>query len=228
MLSARLRDILNERNLTINEFAAKCDIPLETIRNIYYGKTPDPKLSTALKMAEALNLSVNCLMGKCPHTSAERAIIHNYRKCGKHGKALIELSARYQAAAATMEHFNEEKHTIRCIILPGEIGNGVIYESCENEEIETTVKEAFISIKITSNNLAPVYCKNDILLLENRFPKNGEKAAFLKEDRAYIRKFIEKDDKYILQCLHNQGQNIELRRMDEVDYIGTIIGVIRE
>ena len=42
-----------------------------------------------------------------------------------------------------------------------------------------------------NNDFAPLYCKDDVLLLENRFPSNGEIASFLISDRIYIRKYIE-------------------------------------
>ena len=37
-------------------------MPIETIRNIYYGKTTAPKVSTLFKIANALNVSIECLI----------------------------------------------------------------------------------------------------------------------------------------------------------------------
>ena len=228
MLGERLRTLLNERNLTVNEFAEMCGLPVETIRNIYYGKSTDPKLSTAFKIADALNLNVNCLMGKCPHTSAERALIHNYRRCGKHGKSVIELSARYEASAIKNEREGIDRHKIPCIMPRGEIRKGIVYDLCETVEIETTIKDAFIAIQMTNNDLAPMYCKNDIIMFEDRIPENGEMSAFFKGDRVYIRKFIEEAGQYRLKCIHKQGEDIILKRLSEIDYIGTVIDVVRE
>ena len=228
MLGERLRKELNTRDLSIQEFAEMCGLPVETIRNIYYGKSIDPKLSTALKIADALQLSVNCMVGKCHHTPSERAIIQNYRSCGKHGKSIIELIARYEASAVKHERDSAIKHKIPCIIPQGDIRKGIIYDLCETVDIETSVNEAYIGIQMNNNDLAPAFCKGDILLFENRFPHHGEMASFYKEDRAYIRKFFEEDGKYRLRCLHKQGEDIVLKRMDEIEYIGTIVGVIRE
>jgi len=41
-------------------------------------------------------------------------------------------------------------------------------------------------------------------------------------------KFMEENDYYRLKCLHNQGADIVLRRMDEVQYVGTCCGVVRQ
>ena len=228
MLGERLRSLLSSRNISVSEFAVMCDLPVETVKNVYYGKTDDPKVSTVLKMANALNLSVNCLLGKCSHTAEERQILVNYRNCGKHGRAIIEFIARYEAGAIKVEREGKEKRKIPCLVPHGDIRKGIAYDLCETIELETGNKDAYIAIQLTNNDLAPAFCKNDIILFENRFPANGEKAAFYGAGRVYIRKYIEEEKQYRLKALHREGEDIVLKRMDEVDYIGTCIGTIRE
>lgn len=227
MLSERLRKLLSERKISITEFAEMCDLPLETVRNVYYGKTNDPKLSTAVKMASALQLSVNCLLGQCSNTPQERNLLLHYRNCGAHGKSIIELIAKYEAGAVKHEREMKDKHLIPCIVPHGEIRHGIIYDQCETIEIETTIKDAYIGIKMINNDLVPVYCKDDIILFEDRFPHNGEYAGFFKDGRAYIRKYIEENGQYRLKCLHRSGEDMILKRMDELEYIGTCIAAIR-
>lgn len=225
MLGARLRKILGSRGISINEYAEICELPLETVRNIYYGKTTDPKVSTVLKMANALNMSVNCLMGEYENNPEEK-ILNYYRTCGNHGKSLILLTAKYEATAAKAERNSSEKHKIPCLLPNGELNKGIAYDNCEIVDIETTIKDAFVSVKITSNDFAPVFCKGDILLLANRFPENGEYAFFYIGDRAFLRKFIEENGQYKLQCIHNIGKEFIMKRV-ELEYIGTYCGVVR-
>lgn len=227
MLGERLRTILNEREITVAQFAEMCDLPLDTVKTIYYGKTTDIKLSTAAKMAEALSLSINCLMGKCQHTAEERALLQHYRSCGKHGKNVILIIARYEATAVKAERDAKGKHKIPCVVPHGDIRKGIVLEACETTEIETAVEAADIAIQFTNNDLAPLYCKDDIILLENRFPANGEMAVFYDTDKGYVRKYIEENGQYRLKCLHGQGGDIILKRMSEVDYMGTVIDVLR-
>jgi len=227
MLSERLRSVLGERRISIAEFSEMCNLPVETVKNVYYGKTTDPKISTVMQMSEALKISVNCLMGKCPHTKEERAIIQNYRACGHHGKSLIELVARYEANAAKSEREAKDRHMVPCLIPHGDIRSGIVYDNCEVIEIETASKEAYVGIRMINNDLVPAYCKDDVILIEDRFPRSGEYAAFFKDNRAYIRKYIEEDGKYRLKCLHKMGEDIILKRMDQIEYIGTCIDVIR-
>ena len=70
------------------------------------------------------------------------------------------------------------------------------------------------------------FCKDDIVLLANRFPLNGEYAFFYIGDRAHLRKFVEEDGLYKLQCIHNIGEEFVMKRM-ELEYIGTYCGVVR-
>lgn len=227
MLGERLRGLLNGKGITVGEFAEMCDLPVETVKNIYYGKTTDPKVSTVMQMAKALNISVNCLMGQCSHSKEERALLQHFRSCGHHGQSLIMLTAKYEALTAKAERETIGKHKIPCLVPHGDIRGGIVYDACEVIEVETTIPDAYVSIKMPNNDLAPIYCKGDVILLANYFPANNQYAVFYKNEKAYIRKYMEEDDQYRLKCLHNMGTDMVFRRMDQIDYIGTCCGVIR-
>jgi len=224
----RLRQLLTERGISISEFSEMCGLPLETVRNIYYGKTTDPKISTVMQMAEALNLTVNCFMGKCAHTIEERALLRNFRMCGHHGKSLVSLTAKYEAMVAKECRESVTKHKIPCLIPEGNVYNGIDYTGCETVEVEVAERNAFVGIRLSTNDFIPIYCKGDTLLIENRFPKSGEIGVFYKNQKIFIRKYMEEDKQYRLKCLHNMGEDIVVKRMDDIEYIGTCCGVIRE
>lgn len=223
-----MRELLNSRGISISEFSEMCDLPLETVKNIFYGKTTDPKISTILQMSNALQMSVNEFLGCYSNSKEERAVIQYYRTCGRHGRSIIELVAKYEAVTAKSERESLRKHKIPCLVPHGNINEGIIYDRCETVEIETCVEDAFTAIKITTNDLVPVYCKDDIILLANCFPSNGECGVFYKDTKAYIRKYIEEDGQYRLKSLHKTGQDIVIKRLDQIEYIGTCVGVLRD
>lgn len=226
MIDTRLKDLAYTRGLSLQQVAELADLPLETVRNIWYGKTPDPKVSTVLKLAKVFGMSVNCFMGDCANTPQER-VLQYYQACGHHGRSLIELVAKYEAVTAKAEREALDKHKIPCLLPQGDMSEGIVYDTCLTEDIETTVPEAYVAIRVSSNYLVPVYCKGDIILIENRFPDAGECAAFFKDGRAYIRQYIEENGQYRLRCLHSQGKDMIFNRMDEIEYIGTCIGAVR-
>lgn len=227
MLEKRLKTLLNGKQLSIDEFAEMCDLPVETVKNVYYGRTADPKISTVMKMAKALNISVNCLMGQCPHTTEEKILLQSYRSCGKHGRSLITLTAKYEALSAKEERESLVKHKIPCMIPNSEMYKGIDYSECQLVEIETNKPEAYVSIQMPSNELVPLYCKNDIILIENRFPKHKEYAVFYIDSKIFIRRYLEEEKQYRLQCLHNHGTDMIYKRMDQIEYVGTCCGVIK-
>ncbi len=227
MIAERLRQLLNARDISLAEFAELCDLPLETVKNVYYGKITDPRSSTVLKMSQALQISVNCLLGVCQHTTDEKILLTNFRASGKRGKNIILSVAEFEAVSTKAQRDSRENHSITCILPTSSAENGIIYDTCEKIQIETSVEDAYIGVQMASNEFIPRYCKGDILLFAKRFPMSGEVGGFYMNGRLYIRKYIEEEKSYRLKCLHPQGEDIVLKRLDTVSYLGTCIEVIR-
>lgn len=228
ILQKRMRELMLERGWDLDDVKDRSPLSDNTIENIYYAKSTDPRASTVIALSELFDVTVNCLLGKCPHTTQEKILLRQYRSCGSHGKSVIELIAKYEATAAKAEREAFGKHSIPCVIPQGNIRGGIVYDECETVEIMTSVQDAYVGIKMPTNELAPIYCKGDTLLLENRFPSHGEYAVFFKEKRVYIRQYLEEGKQYRLRSIHDENRDMILNRMDQIDYIGTCIGVVRE
>lgn len=227
MLTEVIKQQLELHHMNYYQLAELADIPLETMRNIYYGKTKDPKASTLLAIARVFKVSMNYLMGEGFISDEEKYLLHHYRECGTHGKSMIHLVAKYEAAVAKKERSSKGKHKIPCLMPLGHVVDGIQYSSSESIEIETAVPEAFFAIEITNNNFSPVYCKGDRILLQDRFPEHGERAFFTVNNYIYCRQYIEDKGRYVLKSFNKHGQHMEFKRMDAVECIGTCIDVIR-
>lgn len=225
-LADTLHHVMAKRNLTLQQVADDSNLPIETLRNIYYEKSHDPKVSTVLKLSQALDLSVNYLCGHHLYKEDEEILIRNYRAASNRGKAVIKLFAQIESNMTASER-DSDKYIIPCLIPMGIITDGLEYHSCNAIKIETQYPHAYLAIEITTNNFAPLYCKGDRILLENRFPSNTECAVFMSKGKAYLRQYFEKDNGYCLHCLNNRGVDMNFDRMDAVDCIGTLIGIIR-
>lgn len=227
MLSEILRETLESRKMSLQALSDLSGVPIETLRNIYYNKVKDPKVSTILDISLALGVTVNFLMGKSLYNEDEIEIIRNYRKCGIHGKGIIKITSKFESVAAHKERSSSKKHRIPCIIPIGRVTDGIAYNSCEVCDVYTTAKHAQLAIEITTNYFAPAYCKGDRVLFEYRFPDNKERAVFTDGEKCYFRIFTEENDGYCLKCLNGHGKDIHLKRMDEMECIGTCVGVMR-
>lgn len=227
MIETRLREVLKMTGWTYQRVAEAANIPLETMRNIYYGKVKDPKCSTMLAISDVLHISVNYLLGESINTLDEEKLIRNYRQCGKHGKSLLLTMSQNEADHARLEREKKNKQKIRCYV-PNNLVDGFKFHNCEHGDIHADNPDAYMAIEITSNAFAPVYCQGDILLIEDRYPNSGEKGIFTKDDLSYIRTFLKHEKGYTLKSISRQSKNFEFKRMDSVECMGTIIDVISD
>lgn len=225
MLGDKLKEIMRVKGVDCRELSNSSEVPLETIRNLYYGKVTDPKVSTVTAISKALGCSVNHLMGEEIYTPKEVNLILNYRKCGSHGKALMYLVGRYEAMTA--RHDCDDAYVVPCFVPEGAMVDGFEYKCSEVIDVETDCEDAYAAIKVTSNNFMPSFCKGDIILLEDRFPEDGERAVFVIDGIGYFRRFVEKNGRNVLRSISRHGEDIVIKMADEVNCVGTYIGVIK-
>lgn len=227
MIAKQLKKELKRRNMTLSNLADMVDIPFETLRNLYYSKVKNPTLSTILSICNALNVPVDYMLNRCPYSKEETEIIQNYRDCGLHGKSFIKTTANMEAQISRVQRKSKDKQIIPCLTPINCLTDGFIYNSCTVDHIETPLENSYLAIKINTNNFAPTYCKHDRIILENRFPMDGEFAVFLFENKEYFRIFTHKNNLYVLKSLNNREPDIILDRMDEYYCVGTCVDIIR-
>lgn len=227
MFGKRVRELLASSGMSKEELAQRSGLPIETIRNIFYDKVSDPKVSTVLAIGNVFNISVNCLMGQCQHTPDERALLQYYRGCGHHGKTIVRMSAKYEALTAKEEREATGCHSVPCLFPEGDIYHGIDYDGARTEDIWVSNDEADTAIYMTTNCLMPTYCKGDTILITDRFPRVNEYGVFYYHGKAYIRQYIERDGQFILKCLHKFDKDLVFKRMDDIECLGTCCGVIR-
>ena len=227
MSSMTLNEVMAERNLSIQEVAEMSELPYETVRNIYYGKVTDPKVSTLMALSNALGLSVNHLMGDTSYNKEEKELLSLYNKASERGRAVIRLFAKVECDLTEKER-QSDTYIVPCLIPIGTVEDGIKYHNCDSIKIEVSDPKVYLAIEITTNYFATAYCKGDRILLENRFPKSGERAVIMKDGIAYFRLYIEEESGIKLRCLNGNGEDIVIKRADEISCIGTCIGVARK
>ena len=228
MLSKRLKEILSEKKISLEYYSQMSNVPIETLRNIYYGRTSNPNIKTVMDMAEALDMTINSLLGvENISNHEEQQLINYYRSCGKHGKDIIMNMAKYEAALSGKEKESSKKYKVICLKAKGDLFPGLLYDPEAPYEIFTDKKEAYLAFETSVNDAAPTYCKGDIIFFENRFPSSGEHGLFLKDELAMIRIFFEEKDGYYLRPIHKIGNELYLKKFDYIQCLGTYCGMIR-
>lgn len=95
----RLVSILDERGLKQVDLCELTGISSAQANHLVNGRTQDPKLSTAIKIADALDVSLDYLAGRKESKAVrmsrdESALLDNYRSAPPEGKATITSVAQ--------------------------------------------------------------------------------------------------------------------------------------
>lgn len=229
MISDVLRRLMDERNLTINDLSDKTDLPVETIKNILYGKVIDPRASTVIVLARVLKVTPDEILGYT--SNDEEQLLYNYRKCGHHGKQLVEFMADKHALASVKAEENE-KVRIAYYEPVSSLEDGIVEATSNVKYIDAENTKAFVGYKIATNNFINYYFYNgDIILLEKRAPQYGEKAVFSDGHISYFRIFEESDKqcfRFKLKAMNDKGEDLYINDFkDRFICVGTCIDVVR-
>lgn len=228
LISEKLKEAMQIKNVNLNQLTESCDIPYETLRNLYYAKNKNPRIETIYAICKALDISMDYLTGLTKYDKDEMEMLSNFQKCGKHGRDFLTVISRFEADYTTsLKQRNTNKHTINCLIPEGLEEDGFEYTSCKIERIECIFEDACMAIKITTDNFIPVFLRGDILAIANRYPKEGEKAIYYKDGKTYIRQYHFENGKVILKPITSMGKDIIIDSMEKYEVLGTYINVIR-
>lgn len=228
LISEKLKEAMQIKNINLNQLTEKCDIPYETLRNLYYAKNKNPRVETLYAVCQSLDISMDYLTGLTKYDKNEMKMLWNFQKCGKHGRDFLTVISRFEADYTTsLNQRNTNKHTINCLIPEGLEEDGFEYTSCKIERIECIFEDACMAIKITTDNFIPVFLRGDIWAIANRYPKEGEKAIYYKDGKTYIRQYHFENGKVILKPITRMGKDIIIDSMEKYEVLGTYINVIR-
>lgn len=224
MIDKQLKAMMDKKGLTLEKLSMLSNVPTETIRNIIYRRAKNPRVDTVLALSRTLNVSMESLMGESPREEEEE-LLFAYRESGEHGKkfirAIAEIEAQWQAGA----ELGNQKREIPCLIPAVETADGTAFSSFDVEHVETACENVYMAVRLPNDHFSPRYCKNDILLLSDKFPTEGENAIFLYNHRLYFRQFHISEKGYFLNTINGRGVPLRFRRMDSCRLIGTCMAV---
>ena len=224
MIDKQLKAMMDKKGLTLEKLSVLSNVPVETIRNIIYRRARNPRVDTVLALSRTLNVSMECLMGESL-CEEEEQLLFTYRESGEHGKKFIRAIAEIEAQWQEGLESNGSKYAIPCLIPSAQTADGAIFSSFDVEHIETACQNVYMAIRMPNDHFSPRYCKNDILLLSDKFPTEGENALFLYDHRLYFRQFHIMEKGYALNTINGRGVPLHFRRMDSCRLIGTCMAV---
>ncbi len=220
-----------KKGMTLEVLSEATGIPVGTLSKISSGRSK-PSYHNMCLIAKELGCSLDFFTDMVDSTLTEEEweLLTAYRKLNNHSKEFMKFIIDLETEISS-EKYDSDKATIECFVPTGIYGDGAFYESCLIDIIEYSKSEIDVSadfaIRIVTDTLSPTFFQNDILLMNYRFPSNGETAIFMHNHKQYIRKYYRADNKVKLVGVNDFSKNIEVSDLHDFVCIGTLVTVLR-
>ena len=169
---------ISEKDITLREVAEIADMPFDTLKNFLYKDSADCKLSTAVKLARAFNVSIDELIGAETINEISRESIAMCRNLPDNALYLVRWYIRY------IDSLNKKNEPHRRYVSVMELecnanGNLKITTNYKHIDITDIDKEKrckiFFGVTMPCDHYMPHYSPYDILLIANdRNPQCNE------------------------------------------------------
>lgn len=91
IVRARLGILLKIKGYSLQDLANKSGLPLDTVKNLYYGRNDNPKIETLISIADALGVSLDYLVGRLDYADNELKHLTILGGLDSDTKEIIEL-----------------------------------------------------------------------------------------------------------------------------------------
>lgn len=225
IIKERLVLLLENKRMTLVELAQKANLSLDTVKSIYYGRNDNPKLETLIAIADALDVSIDYLIGRKEYAKDELNLLRNYRLSSNHGKQFVQEMAKYEAFYTDFENSQTHERSIVCVEPTGYFQNGILWDSCKVSRVTTYLPQIYFAFRIPTHAFLPTYAQGEVLLVEHRLPKEGENAIFYKDNKVYVRNFLYSKETgfFTLKAISMDAQDLIVKNLKDFQIIGTII-----
>lgn len=219
---------LGNKGITLAELSELAEIPYATLRTMLYSNSRDTNLLNAIKLARALGISIDELVGAETIPELTRESLAICRNLPDNDLVLVRWFIR---CLADLNSQNEPNKRYVKVMLPEEDndGNCKLVSKFENMEIsdlqEPLRSKIFMGFKIISDYYMPYYKPNDIILIANDRPaKPNEHIVVRVGNFIFIVKRILENGIGKLYSIRDDKYRIDESDVDEiVGYIVTTI-----
>ena len=183
---------IDEKDITIKDISEEACVPFSTLNTLLYGNSKDIKLSTAVKLAKALNVSIDELIGAETINEVSRESIAICRNLPDNAVYLIRWYIRY------IDSLNKNNNPNRRYVSVMELecshnGNLKITTNYRHIDITDIGEEyrskVFFGVTMPCEHYMPTYSPYDILLIANdRNAKTNENVLIRTDGNLFLAK----------------------------------------
>ena len=223
--------LMDEKDWSLRELSEKADMPFETLKSFLYGDSKDCKLSTAVKLSKAFDISIDELVGSETMHPLSRQSLSMCRHLPDHVVYLIRSFIRH--------HYNMynklDENSLHIPVLLPECQNGYLQTTnitetiCIDHLTNGIKSRVCLGLKIPCEHYEPYYMPNEIILLAaDREGQHNERCVVSYKGNFFLTKKIyyiengQKKFKYVSLIEERR----EILPSDIDDKMGYVVGYL--
>ena len=242
----KIKEAKAAKGLTAGELSHLSGIPLGTLNKLLTGVIEEPKLSTAVALCRALELSLAVIMDEETIWAAaddEKKLLTDYRGADEHGKAVVSKVAEMESSrtadlrAAEGDralHTVDEPEssgiiTLPLFLTPVAAGLGAVLEHSDHETIDVrataATEQADFALRVSGDSMEPRFHSGDVLLVHQQPQVSfGELGIFIADGQGYFKRYM--GDR--LHSLNPLYPDMPLRGFSEFYCCGKVVGQMKK
>lgn len=233
-----IKRLKKEKGFTNESLSERSGISIGTLNKLLSGATTDPKLSTLLPLADALNCSLDELIGwkKDRNVFLSEELSRKYHALDASGRETVDYFIRKEYDRMTKERIGQPYsleappvRRLRLYDVAVSAGTGSYLSGDDYSEIAVYSNEkteaADFAVRVYGDSMMPRYEDGDILLVAKSDEiDKGELGIFLLNGEGYFKKYG--GDRLI--SLNPAYCDIVLNDHDEIICFGKVIGRLKK
>jgi len=230
--SQKVTRLLKENGMTKATLAKEVGIPYTTLDSMLKRETDTARLTSVLRMAKALGVSVEELVldeesEKSKLSREEERILELYSLLDSRGRDTV-LSLLKTEADNSRSKASEEKFSFPVYSLPAAAGFGTPLFSEDRELISyekgEIPEEADFGIRITGDSMEPLISDGDLAYIKQcQTLENGEIGIFILNGESLCKRYERKENEGYLVSLNPKYSPIRLLDSDDLKIVGKVI-----
>lgn len=218
-----------EREFTIRELSEVAEVPFDTLKSFLYGDRKDCKLSNAVKLAKALNVSIDELVGAETIPKLSRESLAMCRNLPENDLYLVRWFIRYLDSLNKKTKPNKRYISV---MLPEKDNDGNYkitshYEKIDISNLDEPLRsKIFIGFGIHSDYHMPYYSPNDIILVANDRPSKANENVVVRAEK-YLFIVKQKNENGVAKFYSIRDGKYRIDKSNNIEIVGYIAAVLK-
>lgn len=224
---------VDRKDITLSELAEKADISVSTLRSFMYGDSTDCYVSMVVKLAKALGVSCDELLGSGTISPQTCESLQLMRQLPDSFTSFVRWAIHYHYGL-----LNENKVSIQSVeIMYAEYADNGNLKATNNfyvmdiSDLSDDIRpKVFLGIRIPGDSYEPLYYEGDILLVANdRNARNGETVVVTTGDNLWFLKRKEEweNNKKVVNYYSLRNNKKLLSEDSSMFILGYLVKVVR-